>query len=107
MRRVLIAFAVMLVSSYLCCIVRAQESIVGHWVGVASREGADLPVELDFRNDARELKGFITVRTESASGIALKNISPGSTGSLLFEIPTDFSTFQPLRIQLRLSSVGR
>ena len=94
MRRVVIVFTVILASGgCLCRVVRAQDSVVGHWVGVASREGADLPVELDFRNNAKELKGSISIRTEGASGIALRNVSQGSTGSLLFEIPTDFSTF--------------
>ena len=70
----------------------AQEAIVGHWTGVASREGADLPIELSFQNDGVETRGLITVRTMGALNFPLNKVS-FEAPHLSFELRPDSGTF--------------
>jgi pimeloyl-ACP methyl ester carboxylesterase len=93
MKRLLAIFALSLfVFGFQPLIAKAQE-LVGQWRGVASRQGADLPLEFAFEKSATEIKGFVTIRTLGGLNIPLKNISFESS-NLRFDLPTDAGTFQ-------------
>lgn len=72
--------------------VKAQDAIGGHWKGVASREGADLPIEFDFRPGSNGLQGFVSASTLGGFNVPLKDVSLDGS-SLRFQLPTDGGTF--------------
>lgn len=93
MKRLLIAFAFTVFAvGFQPFIANAQE-LAGQWRGVATRQGADLPIEFGFEKSATEIKGFVTIRTLGGLNIPLKNISFESS-NLRFDLPTDAGTFQ-------------
>ena len=69
----------------------AQELIGGHWEGVMTREGAELPVSFDFISAASELKASFNSPTQRAMGIPLRNVSY-SAPKVHFELAGDATT---------------
>jgi pimeloyl-ACP methyl ester carboxylesterase len=70
----------------------AQDATGGQWRGVASRQGADLPIQLTFRRDGQMVNGFITIPTMGAFNFPLRNVSQDGS-NLRFELETDDGTF--------------
>ena len=68
-----------------------QKSIEGHWEGVMVREGAELPVSLDFTNESGRLAASFNSPTQRAMGIPLRNVSY-TTPKVHFELVGDATT---------------
>ena len=70
----------------------AQNSPTGHWVGVASHLGDDLPVELTFEATPSGLIGFFNAPTLRAFRYPLRNVV-FSRGDLTFDLVGDAGAF--------------
>jgi pimeloyl-ACP methyl ester carboxylesterase len=69
----------------------AQKSIDGHWEGVMVREGAELPVSFDFKNEAARLTAGFNSPTWRVKGIPLSKVSY-TTPKVHFELVGDATT---------------
>lgn len=69
----------------------AQNSIEGHWEGVMIREGAELSVSFDLKNEAAGLKASFNSATQRALGIPLRNVSY-TAPKVHFELVGDATT---------------
>ena len=69
----------------------AQKSIDGHWEGVMVREGAELPVSFDFKNEAAGLTAGFNSPTWRVKGIPLSKVSY-TTPKVHFELVGDTTT---------------
>jgi pimeloyl-ACP methyl ester carboxylesterase len=93
MKRFLIIFTFTLFAVGFQPFIANAQNLARQWRGVATRQGADLPIEFSFEKSASETKGFVTIRTLGGLNIPLKNISLESS-NLRFDLPTDAGTFQ-------------
>lgn len=69
----------------------AQQSIEAHWEGVMVREGAELPVSFDFKNEAAGLTASFNSPTWRVKGIPLRKVSY-TTPKVHFELVGDATT---------------
>src|SRR5712691_4264761 len=69
----------------------AQRSIEGHWEGVMVREGAEVPVSVDFTNEATGLTASFNSPTQKAMGIPLRNVRY-TTPKVHFDLVGDATT---------------
>ncbi len=79
---------IILFSCLSASVASAQKDIAGYWKGVAARQNAELPLEIEFRADETGVKGLITVRSLGGLEIPLKTVSYQSP-NLKFELQTD------------------
>jgi uncharacterized protein len=69
----------------------AQSSIAGHWEGIMIREGAELPVSFDFKNEAAGLTASFNSPSQRALGIPLRKVTY-TTAKVHFELAGDATT---------------
>ena len=69
----------------------AQSPITGHWEGTMIREGAELPVSFDFKNEAAGLTASFNSVTQRAMGIPLRKVSY-TAPKVHFELAGDATT---------------
>lgn len=79
---------IVLFSCLSASVASAQKEVAGYWKGVAVRQNAGLPLEIEFREDKTGVKGVITVRSLGGLEIPLKTVSYQSP-NLKFELQTD------------------
>ena len=93
MRRVGTVFVfVLVVSGFQSRPITAQQAVIGHWTGVASREGVYLPIEFSFADDGTGTKGSITIPTMGALNFPLNRVS-FEAPRLSFELRPDSDAF--------------
>jgi uncharacterized protein len=80
-----------LLLAFVGSICAAQKSIEGHWEGVMIREGAELPVSFDFKNEAAGLTAGFNSPTWRVKGIPLRKVSY-TTPKVHFELVGDATT---------------
>lgn len=80
-----------LLLAFVGSICAAQQSIEAHWEGVMVREGAELPVSFDFKNEAAGLTASFNSPTWRVKGIPLRKVSY-TTPRVHFELVGDATT---------------
>jgi hypothetical protein len=90
--RITVAFLNAAAFAFIAGGVRAQDVTNGQWKGVATRQGADLPIELTLQRTGQQLNGFITVPTMGLLNFPLKNVLQDGS-NLQFDLATDTGSF--------------
>ena len=70
----LVTLVVLVILTALDC-AAAQPSIIGRWEGTMTRDGAQLPVGFDFREEGSKLNGTFDSPTQRAIGIPLNDVT--------------------------------